>query len=239
MAASLQFLSRAAAPVQQALAATPKRLGAMTPKTPVKAPAMSPSSLLQRGSSSPFFLGQDPMTWPEASVATSPSFRLWSCSERSAGGLPASFLLQAQASATAQEELAAAARPRAEAALRHFLSAQEDRASRSTAAASGSEESGRGAVLLGQESRAVAGGLSALLELHPPDALQEHFFEQQSAKARPVLLGRSLVAGGVAWRRQEESKTIGELDAREAAQVAHEAFLAKLQRVQGRVAALG
>merc|ERR1712129_550098 len=160
--------------------------------------------------------------------------RQWSCSERSAGGLQASFLLQSQASARAQEEPAAVAHPCAEYALRHFLSAQ-DRASCSTAA-SGTEESGRGAVLLGQKSRAAARGLSAWLQMHPPDALQEHFFEQHSAK--PVLLGRSSV--GVAWPRQEESKTIGEMDAREAAQVAHEAFLAKLRRVQSRrVAALG
>jgi len=180
---------------------------------------MSPSSLLQQGSSSPFFLGQDPTTRPEASVAASPSFRQWSFGERAEGGLQASFLLQMQAAATGQEEPAAAAAacPLTEIALRH-LSAQEERASRSMARASGSEESGRHAVLL---------------ELHPPDALQEHLFEWHRAKAQPVLLGHSSV-GRAACRRHEESKTMGELDARKVAQVAHEAFMAKLQRVEGR-----
>lgn len=88
-------------------------------------------------------------------------------------------------------------------------------------------------MLLGHESHATADGLFVVLEVHPPDALQKRFFPQSGAQTSPVLLGR-LTAMDRAWQRPERGVPKRELDTRVAAQLAREAFLAKLQRVQSR-----
>lgn len=190
MSLSLQCLSRAARQQgqQQLLAASPTMLGAAVSRTPGSSP-LAPSL----ASRSPFgHLGG--LTPKEVTVS----------------GNPASLLGQARAAAAAQQELAAAARPCAEAALQHFLhrrglrgcSATENRASETSAGAVGP-------VLLGRQHLQVPARASTT-----------------PAPQLPVLLGRTRTH--MALARPEDAPAA--CDAMQAARHARDAYLTRQQQ---------
>mmetsp|Transcript_47037 Transcript_47037/g.118487 ORF Transcript_47037/g.118487 Transcript_47037/m.118487 type:complete len:273 (-) Transcript_47037:101-919(-) len=104
MAVSLKFLSRAPCK-QQLLAASPKVLSAVTPKTPARSPLAA---------CSPAFFGNYEHT---------PMRSLEDTSALGFGTLPVSgaFRRAVEASVAAQQDLVASARPSAESARQHFL----------------------------------------------------------------------------------------------------------------------
>jgi len=119
MALTLQGLSRAAGAIG---AASPKVLGAATPKTP-KTPAFSP---LVRGIASCSPLSSAAVSFGDLKAAATP---------KALGKTVPSFLSQARASVAAQQELVNAERPYAEIAHQYYLAR---RSQGSAAAAVGS-----------------------------------------------------------------------------------------------------
>mmetsp|Transcript_67510 Transcript_67510/g.170332 ORF Transcript_67510/g.170332 Transcript_67510/m.170332 type:complete len:273 (-) Transcript_67510:394-1212(-) len=118
MAATLKFLSRTPCK-QHLLAASPKLLGSVTPKTAAKSPLASGSA----------FFGNFEHTPLQGSEETAaPNF----------GILPvaSAFRRSAEASAAAQKDLAASVRPSAESARQHFLAKQTQRSGEATFAES-------------------------------------------------------------------------------------------------------
>jgi len=200
MAVALQCLSRAAGR-QHALSASPRVLGAVTPKTP----AMSPSA------GGPAFFSPVPTSMRsfgtgllQATPASSPVEAAWF---QSGGKSPAWYLHQAAASAAAQQEMAEAARPCAEAAHRFFL-ARGSRA-RALDIPPGTDALPR---LLGTQRPRSSSSLAA-----------------QDPQELPVLLGRT-----AARRAPETTDFEPAFDSRTAAHEARKAFLARQRRIESR-----
>jgi len=176
-------------------------LGAVTPKTP----AMSPSA------GGPAFFSPVPTGTRsfgagllQATPASSPVEAAWF---QSGGKSPAWYLRQAAASAAAQQEMAEAARPCAEAAHRFFL-ARGSRA-RALDIPPATDELPR---LLGTQRPRSSSSVAA-----------------QEPQALPVLLGRT-----AARRAPETTDFEPPFDPLTAAQEARKAFLARQRRIESR-----
>lgn len=208
MALTLQCLSRAACR-QQVLAASPRVLGAATPKTPAMSPSVVSAARFSPFSAAAVSFGDLETATPKAlDTVAGPTFgdSFW---HRTVAGpaSPATFLRQAKASAAAQQELARAARPCAEAALQHFL------ARRCHASAP---------IKITSDTPSLLGGHGAKMSAAAAN----------TNIALPTLLGRrtSEPASEPAAVGKPELK----FDAFSAAHQAREAFLARQQRIGSR-----
>lgn len=209
MALTLQCLSRAACR-QQVLAASPRVLGAVTPKTPAISPSVVSAARFSPFSAAAVSFGDLETATPKAlDTVTGPTFgdSLW---HRTVAGpaSPATFLRQAKASAAAQQELARAARPCAEAALQHFL------ARRSHASAPIKNTSGTPSLFGGHGARTMSAAAA------------------NTNTALPTLLGRR--TSEPASEPPAVGKPELEFDAFSAARQAREVFFARQQRIGSR-----
>jgi len=210
MAVSLKFLSRAPCK-QQLLAASPKVLSAVTPKTPARSPLAA---------CSPSFFGNYEHT---------PKQIVEDASILSFGALPISsaFRHTAEAPVATRQGLAVSARPFAENARQHFLAKQTLRSSEAASAGNSDGIPGLGLpTLLRQADAACANGTLGGSEDAPQqdtlitartyaERAHEHFLAKQARRSKlgserlwsnsfgsgmPTLLGhqRAEKAGAVA-----------------------------------------
>mmetsp|Transcript_47846 Transcript_47846/g.120608 ORF Transcript_47846/g.120608 Transcript_47846/m.120608 type:complete len:270 (-) Transcript_47846:155-964(-) len=266
MAVTLKFLSRTPCK-QHLLAASPKVLGSVTPKTPVRSPLAS---------GSPFFgnFEHTPLRGSEEAKAVS-------FGTPSASG---PFRRSAEASAAAQQDLAASVRPSAESARQHFLAKQTQRSGEATfAERQGGLFGARLPNLLRQNQEATlstghAAGSNGSAEGGPTSGSQlyaerarDHFLTRQQAQLRsgtitersglptlltdgqaepcvdlPVLLGHAARAPEAAFAMQETEELVtgpfdlktAQNDARALAEMARKSFLARQRSISSRAVAL-
>jgi len=226
MALTLQCLSRAVCK-QPVLAATPRTLGAVTPKTPALSPGASPVAHFSPFVGASPFASRSPF-FGDLSSATPTAKNLAEAWQPASQSVDA-FLARARASTAVQQELAAEARPAAEAARRLFL----DRRGCDCPSPDGSLTDRAGSVLLGHGTRTEAKTLGAAVAdpVTPPCTQQEQAVVGPSL---PVLLGRPAPAQTAA--PSELGALIRELNSEHAAQRAQQAFMTRKQCIEGRTA---
>jgi len=223
MAVTLKFLSRAPCK-QQLLAASPKVLSAVTPKTPARSPlaACSPA----------FF----------SNYEHTPMRSFEDTSALSFGTLPVSgaFRRAVEASVASQQDLAASARPSAESARQHFLARRTLRFGEAICAESPDALPSSGMpTLLRQQDAAPATGAKGCSEDAPQqdnatsareyaERAREHFLARRAQRsgagaekpsgyllgsAMPTLLGHRQAEAAVAMPSPQLPVLLGHSDA--------------------------